>query len=63
MEETSMCKVENQECLWVKTVSLVLRLFEHEELAPGEFKKKRNEFQTHGQNNIAGQSKESTKGI
>lgn len=63
MEETSTCKEENQVCLWVKTVSLILRLFEHEELASEEFKKKRNEFQTHGHNNIAGQSKESTKGI
>ena len=53
-----MCKVENQG-LWAKTVSLVLRLFEHEELASGELKKK-NEFQTHGKNNIAVQSKEST---
>ena len=34
---------------------------EHEELASGELKKKeRNEFQTHGKNNIAVQSKEST---
>ena len=55
-----MCKVENHG-LWAKTVSLVLRLFEHEELASGELKKKkRNEFQTHGKNNIAVQSKEST---
>ena len=35
-----MCKVENQG-LWAKTVSLVLRLFEHEELASGELKKKK----------------------
>lgn len=41
MEETLTCKVENQGCLWVKTVSLVLRLFDHEELGSGKLRKKK----------------------
>lgn len=39
MEETLTCKVENQGCLWVKTVSK-LRLFDHEELGSGKLRKR-----------------------
>ena len=63
MEETSMCKVENQECLWVKTVSLVLRLFEHEELAPGEFKKKEMNFRHMDRTILLDRVKKALKGF
>lgn len=63
MEETSTCKEENQGCLWVKTVSLILRLFEHEELASEEFKKKEMNFRHMDSTILLGRVKKALKGF